>query len=276
MLTATASFSVVNILVKQLDYIPVHEIVFFRSAISLVLTSVMIFWLGIPFFGNNKRWLLVRGLFGATALTLFFFTIKGLPLATATTLQYLSPAFTVIFAIYIMGEKMRKIQWLFFAIAFTGVLLMKGLDSSISLEFMLIGLLSAACSGLAYNGIMKCRHTDHPLTVVLYFPLVATPVMGIWSALHWVSPQIQHWPAIILIGIFTQIAQYCMTKALNLEQASKVTPLKYLGAIYASIAGWFLFDESLSWAAVIGMLLIISGLLLNSLTKFNKTGIKAI
>jgi drug/metabolite transporter (DMT)-like permease len=123
---------------------------------------------------------------------------------------------------------------------------------------------------------MKCRHTDHPLTVVLYFPLVATPVMGIWSALHWVSPQIQHWPAIILIGIFTQIAQYCMTKALNLEQASKVTPLKYLGAIYASIAGWFLFDETLSWAAVIGMLLIISGLLLNSLTKFNKTGIKAI
>ncbi len=274
MLLSTACFSLVNLVVKYLDHLPVHELVFFRSVISLVISAVFVKVKGIAFWGNNKKWLLVRGIFGATALTLFFFTIKGLPLAVATTIQYLSPIFTVIIASYLVKEKIVRMQWVFFFIAFAGVLMLKfqdelsgGKSAEIPTIFFLMGIASAFLSGIAYNAIMKCRHTDHPMTVVMYFPLVATPVMGIWCAFSWIQPEGSDRWLILVNGIITQIAQYAMTRAFHLERASKVTPFKYLGAVYASLIGWLMFDEIIGFWAIAGMIAVILGLILNSIYK---------
>lgn len=254
------------------DYSP-FQIVFFRSVISLSICIAIIKAKGLPFFGNNKKWLLVRGVFGATALTLFFFTIKNLPLAIATTVQYLSPVFTVIFAIFLIKETVRPIQWLYFAISFAGVVvigLAKGDVDSIPIDpfWVIMGVVSSVGSGIAYNAIMKCRTTDAPITIVMYFPLVATPVTLTISIINgFVVPQGFEWFLILVIGIFTQIAQIYMTKALHAEKASIVTPFKYFGAIYAILIGSFVFFEDLVPILYLGILLIISGVLLNSIRK---------
>lgn len=283
-------FALVNLCVKILagsdnvfeietqDYSPV-QIVFFRSLISLSICIAIIKLKGIPFFGNNKKWLLVRGAFGATALTIFFFTIKNLPLAIATTVQYLSPVFTVIFAIFLIKEKVKPIQWLYFAISFSGVVLIamtKSGDDLVSIDpfWVVMGIVSAIFSGIAYNAIMKCRQTDEPITIVMYFPLLAAPITLIISLFQgFLIPIGIEWVLIIIIGIFTQFAQIYMTKALHSEKAAIVTPFKYFGAIYAIFIGSFIFFEDLVPILYVGILLIISGVLLNSLRKI-MTGIK--
>jgi drug/metabolite transporter (DMT)-like permease len=278
MLLATICFTAVNLIVKHLDYLPAHILVFFRSAVSLVISVFLLRIQRIPLLGNNRKWLVIRGVFGASALLLFFITIKGMPLATATTLQYLSPVFTVVFAMYIMKEQVRSRQWLFFAVSFAGVGIimfangqgLDGLTESVPWWMFGLSILSAVFSGIAYNGIMKCRNTDHPLVIVMYFPLIATPVMGVWSAISWVNPEPEDYVLLIIIGVMTQIAQFSMTKALTMERASKVTPFKYLGAIYAAVAGWLLFDEELGEYTFIGILLVIVGLVLNSVSRFSR------
>lgn len=228
---------------------------------------------GIPYFGNNKKWLIVRGVFGASALTLFFFTIKNLPLAIATTVQYLSPVFTVIFAIFLIKEKVRPIQWLYFVISFSGVVLIGmtkgGTDTAeINPFWVIMGVISAIGSGIAYNAIMKCRNTDDPITIVMYFPLIATPITLTISILNgFTIPVGIEWVLILIIGIFTQFAQIYMTKALHAEKASIVTPFKYFGAVYAIFIGSFIFFEDLVPTLYIGIVLIISGVLLNSIQK---------
>jgi drug/metabolite transporter (DMT)-like permease len=57
---------------------------------------------------------MIRGVFGVIALTSFFYTLKELPIAIAVTVQYLSPLFTVLLAVHLLGERVRPIQWLFF------------------------------------------------------------------------------------------------------------------------------------------------------------------
>jgi drug/metabolite transporter (DMT)-like permease len=277
------SFSFVNLLVKILtnsngifgsiqDY-PPYEIVFFRSVISLSICFYIIKQKKIPFFGNNKIWLLIRGIFGVTALTLFFYTLKNLPIAVATIVQYLSPIFTVIFAIFLLKQKVKPIQWIFFLIAILGVYII-GYDKAIgsnafSVEvnplWVLLGVLSAVFSGIAYNAIMKCRTTDEPITVVMYFPLIATPIMIVIMLIKgYVIPQGIEWAILFLIGIFTQFAQVFMTKSFHSEDASKVTPIKYIGAVYAVCIGFFIFDEKLSQVVSIGITLILLGVLLNT------------
>lgn len=281
MLLSSLCFALINICVKILtnsydlfpgiqDY-PVHELVFFRSVISLVICVAIIKARNIPFFGNNKKWLLVRGIAGVTALTSFFFTLKHLPIAISTTIQYLSPIFTVLFAIYLQKEKVRSIQWLFFVISLSGVAVLGFLkDDQLEFDYiwLFLGLFSAVISGIAYNAIMKCRDTDEPITVVMYFPLVATPVMlGACFIYGFVVPQGIEWLLIVAIGTLTQVAQVSMTRAFHADSAARVAPIKYVGAIYAVAAGLFIFDETLGFYSSLGIFLVLLGVLLNTFFK---------
>ncbi|MFN3917097.1 MAG: DMT family transporter [Flavobacteriales bacterium] len=265
---STLSFSVVNLLVKLLPHIPVNELVFFRSIISLAICAFLVKKLRIPFWGNNKQWLLIRGLFGAAGLTLFFYTIKNMPIASATTLQYLSPVFTVVIAMFLLKERVEPFRWLFFLLAFLGVILIKGIDEKIETSTVIIGVLSAALSGVAYNAIIKCRNTDHPLTIVMYFPLIATPIMGVWCLFQWVMPIGTDWVLLLVIGIFTQIAQVFMTKALHSDKSSRIVPFKYLGSIYALLYGYFIFFEELSILNLIGIAVILVSVVSNAMIKY--------
>lgn len=288
MLLSSTCFAIVNIMVKMLSgndpviewlnldiqKYPPYELVFFRSCISLALSFAIIRAKRIPFFGNNKKWLLLRGIFGASALTLFFYTLQHLPVAIATTVQYLSPLFTVIFAIFINNEKIKPIQLFFIALALIGVVLL-GYSKSNQLElpwfWIIMGIISASLSGIAYNAIIKCKHTDAPITVVMYFPLVATPVMLLACIIFgYIIPEGIEWLLLLLIGIFTQFAQLFMTKALHSDTAANVTPMKYVGAIYAVIIGVFIFGEFINYLAYIGIMIILTGVLLNTLYKARK------
>lgn len=284
LLAATFTFSLVNLGVKLLSHpndvvpgtqaYPVHELVFFRSVISLSICMTIVRWRGIPFFGVNHRWLLIRGLSGATGLFMLFMTIQHMPLAIATTIQYLSPVFTIVLAIFLLGERVKMIQWLFFLISLGGAVVISydpTNTEAVNPWWILIGIVSAFFSGLAYNAIMKCRTTDHPVTVVMYFPLVASPVMLVLCFTSgFVVPRGIEWVLLLLIGLLTQIAQVCMTRAFNADSASTVAPLKYLGSIYAALMGFYLFHETLGLISSLGIGMIILGVLLNTWFKKRK------
>ena len=252
---------------------PTHELVFFRSVISFSISAYLLRRKKIGIFGNNKKWLFLRGVAGMFALTLFFFTIQKLPIAIASTLQYLAPIFTLFFASILLSEKIKKGQWICILIAFFGVLLLGiakssgPLPSSIAWKWMLIGILSAALSGLAYVAVNKLKTTENPLNIVIYFPMISLPIMGGWCLFDFVLPQKEEWIYLLILGIFTQIAQLLMTKGFMYGDISIVTPFQYLGAIYAIIVGSVFFDEHLPYLSFVGIFLILGGVVVNLLVR---------
>ncbi|WP_223252721.1 DMT family transporter [Owenweeksia hongkongensis] len=270
MLISVLGFALMNLTVKFLGRLPATELVLFRSLISIVLTVYFLKRRHIPLFGNQKKYLILRGIFGVIGLTLFFYTLQKLPLGSAITIQYLSPIFTAFFAIFILGEKMYKIQWLFFAVSFAGIAVIKGFDPNISLPLFLMGLGSAVFSGLAYNCVRKVKDTDHPLVVVFYFPLMAVPVMGIISLFNWVTPIGWEWGLLLLMGTLTQIAQVYMTKALQNAEVNEITGLKYLGVIFALGFDFLIFDVQYRPMALVGIAMVLSGVIINIIYKSQK------
>ena len=208
-------------------------------------------------------------MFGTIGLCLFFITLQNIPLAGAVTIQYLSPVFTTLFAVILLGERVKKRQWLFFSLAFTGTCLLKGFDVSgqISYYFILIGVASACFSGLAYNCIRYLRTTESTLVVVFYFPLVATPIMGVLSFFNWVKPQGLDWFYIVVLGVVTQVAQVFMTKGIQSDSAGNIMTYKYVGVVFAFIYGYFIFKETYSFLSVFGIFLLLSGVILNAVFK---------
>jgi len=265
-------------IIKGVQRYPAHELVLARSIVSFAISLFVIKRKKIPVFGVNKKWLVIRGLAGTIALTMFFYTIHHLPIALATIIQYLAPIFTVILAMILLKERVKMLQWFFIILSFCGVGLIaidKFINSGSGVEeinffYIGIGMISAVFSGLAYTAVIKLKQTDAPITIVLYFPMVAIPLMLILCIWDFTWPQGVEWFILLVIGIFTQLAQISLTKALHLGSAATITPFQYLGAIYMFLIGYFVFDEHLSFIVNVGIVIILSGVLLNTVFKRKK------
>jgi drug/metabolite transporter (DMT)-like permease len=207
--------------------------------------------------------LLLRGVFGTTALFCFFLTLQQMPLAAAQTIQYLSPIFTTVIAIFVLKESVRAVQWLFYAIAFAGVLVIEQFDSRISPFYLAVGILSAACSGMAYNLVRSLRGKEHPLTVVLHFQLVGAVVGFVSLFFQWETPHGWEWMWLLFVGIFSQLGQIFLTNALQRERIAGVAIINYTGLVYALVVGWFVFAEPQGVTSLLGMFLVVAGVLMS-------------
>jgi drug/metabolite transporter (DMT)-like permease len=263
MLLASFFFALMNVAVKSLGHLPAVEIAFIRSAVSLMLSLGLIRAAGIALPGKNVKGLLLRGFFGAFSLILFFITLQHMPLATAVTIQYLSPIFASLMAMIALKERVLPLQWLFFAIAFTGVVVVQGFDGGGLWLYLGVAVASALFAGLAYTMIRQLKDSEHPLLIIFYFPLVSLPVSLAFTLTDWTMPSGWDWPVLVFVGLSAQAAQYFMTRSYQEEDLSKVASLKYVGIIYALLFGYFLFGESFTLQSYAGMALVLVGVSLN-------------
>ena len=265
MFLSTFAFFMANVFVKQVAHIPAMETVFFRCIVAAVFCVYGLRRANSSLIGSNHVLLLLRGIFGTTALFCFFLTLQQMPLASAQTIQYLSPIFTATIAIFILKEKVMPMQWLFYVIAFSGVLVIERFDSRISPFYLALGILSAFCSGMAYNLVRSLRGREHPLTVVLHFQLVGMVVGFISLFFEWKTPQGLDWLYLFLVGVFSQLGQMFLTNALQRERIAGVAIINYTGLIYALTIGWFVFGETQGITSLLGMLLVVAGVIMSVL-----------
>ncbi len=266
MMWAVFFFAVMNLAVKALGDMPTLEIVFFRCFLSLALTFWILRSQGIFFLGTkaNRLKLWGRGLIGNISLYFYFITLQNIPLATAVTLQYMTPIFTALLALFILREKIRPVQWLFIALSFAGIIALKGLDDRVSWLFFATGVLAALFAGLAYVFVRSLSEEEHPLVIVFYFQLVGTIMGGGFTIFNFTPPSNIDWMLLFAVGLTAHFAQVFLTRAITGdENLGVISSINFMGAIYAAIFGWLLFKEAVTWGTVLGMSLVLAGVILN-------------
>lgn len=265
MFFATIFFMVVKIFVKMLPHIPPMEIVFFRCLISFLITYYLLKRKGHNILGTNRSLLMMRGIFGTIGLYCYFVILQEIPLATASTLIYFTPLFTSLVGVFLLREKMSIIQWVLLLIAFFGIILIQGFDSRVNIFYLLIGLGGSLCAAFAYSIIRYLRDKEHSLVLMIYFPMIAFPIGGLISIFNWVQPNLIDLSLLILIGVFTQFAQYFMTKAFQSEKVSKVSIVSYSELVFVLLIGNIFFDEKFEFLVYLGMILVTFGVVFNIL-----------
>jgi len=191
MLQATVYYAGMNLCIKYLEHIPAHQVIFIRSIVTFVITLYFIRQQRVHPWGNNKSWLVLRGLAGFAGLLCYVVTVQHIPLASAVTIQNLSPVFTLMIAHFMLDDELRLRNWIFTFISLTGVFLVKGFDERISNGMLALGIFSALMSGLAYSCIRKVNQSDHALVIVFYFPLVTLPFVTPYTLTHWTTPSMR-------------------------------------------------------------------------------------
>jgi drug/metabolite transporter (DMT)-like permease len=263
MVISTFSFALMNAFVKYLQHLPTFEVVFFRSIGSLAIATGYIQWKGIPIWGEQRKLLLLRSFVGLAAMSLFFMSLKYLPVGTAVSLRYVSPIFATLFAVVLLREKLRAWQWPLFAIAFSGVLVLRGVDSDVHTTGLLLALTASVFSGLVYVIIRRIGSGDHPMVVVNYFMFTATVVGGLLSLFQWVRPTAREGWLLLSLGIFGFFGQVFMTKAFQVAKTNLVAPLKYIEVIFSISIGVFWFGDIYTLMSLLGIFMIIGALVAN-------------
>ena len=269
MLIASLLFAVMNILVKYLGDVPVAQIVFMRSMVMMVLVVLLLLKRKIKPFGNNKKLLILRGLFGTTGIAFFFYTLHQMPLASAVVIHYLTPIITVLISVIVSKARVKPVQWVFFILCFIGILIIKGFDERVASLPLIIGVLGTIGAASAYNIIAVLKESEHHLVIMFYFPLVTIPLVLIYIFItgDWVWVSLIQWLALSLIGLLTYFAQYFLTKAYQIGDVSKVSVISYLGVVYALVFGYSIFDEWYDAIVIVGLILVVFGVVGNILTK---------
>ncbi|MGB3144830.1 MAG: DMT family transporter [Maribacter sp.] len=263
MIISTVSFSLMNSFIKYLSHVPTFEIVFFRSLGSLILATGYILLKGIPMLGNSRTLMVLRSIFGLTAMSLFFMSLKYLPVGTAVSLRYLAPIFAAIMAIFVLKEKLKPIQWFLFLIAFSGVIVLKGVDYTVDNTGLILVLIASVLSGMVYITIRKIGNTDHPLVIVNYFMFIGTVIGGILCIFNWKTPIGKDWLILSSLGIFGFFGQVFMTKAFQIAKTNLVAPLKYIEVIFTMTVGIAWFGDIYTLWSLLGILMIIGALMAN-------------
>lgn len=271
MTLSALAFALMDLIVKELseDY-GAFELVFFRAGGSFLLCMIYLLIKREPILGKQRKWLVFRSVVGTISLCLFFYAISLIPLGSVVAIRYVSPIFGIIFALLFLQEKVRPVQWVFFAMSFGGVLLINGFDARVTTFGLLVVLTSAVFSGLVFFAIRRIGKGDHPLVIINYFMFTATLVGLIGSWNNWYVPPPEDYLYLAGLGVMGLIGQLFMTMALQLEVASKVTPFKYLEAVFVIILSYFIFSEKQEWIAIVGIGLIILGNVLNAVVKGDK------
>tara|TARA_R110002051_G_scaffold95649_1_gene165615 strand:- start:67682 stop:68512 length:831 start_codon:yes stop_codon:yes gene_type:complete len=267
MIFSAIAFALMGSVVKYLSTFNVYQVVFFRAVGTLLFTIPLVFKQKVPFFGNNKKWLIIRGVTGVISLTCFFQSLNYLSIGTAVSLRYTA----AIFALFFLKEKIKPIQWFLFFIAFTGVLIIKGFGADVELAGLFFVIFSAIFLGIIFVVIRKIGNSEHPLVIINYFMIMAFLFGGIMCLKYWEEPTLLEWVFFMSTGVFGYFGQLYMTKALQAEETNLVAPIKYLEVIFTIIIGTFWFGDVYNGWTLLGILLILSGLIYNIYLKRKTT-----
>lgn len=271
MVLSALGFALMSASVKYVSVhgIPLFEIVAARALVSLLISYLDVKRKGLSVWGNNKPLLFTRGVVGTMALICVYYAVTSLPLAEATILQYVHPVFTALLAVLLLKERVQPATLVCIGLCLLGVLTMvyPSFDANsltqLPMFSVFIALLGAFGSSIAYVIVRKLSNTEDSSVIIFYFPLVALPVSAILIGDDFVVPDIGLMVMLVLVGIFTQIGQFGLTKAMQTQTAGNASAYSYVQIVFSALLGVLLFNEVPSIWTLLGGGLIVMGALIN-------------
>ncbi|BBL90446.1 membrane protein [Vibrio rotiferianus] len=271
MVLSAFGFALMSATVKHVSLhgIPVFEIVAARALVSLVISYLDVKRKGISVWGNNKPLLFARGAVGTMALMCVYYSVTTLPLAEATIFQYIHPVFTALLAVFFLKERIQFSTFICIALCLLGVYVMvrpeTGPDAEHALPMfsVMIAILGAFGSSIAYVIVRKLSQTEDSSVIIFYFPLVALPASILLIGDQFVMPDLYLTMMLVLVGVFTQVGQLGLTKAMQTQEAGKASAYSYVQIIFSIMLGIVFFGELPSAWTYLGGALIVTGALIN-------------
>lgn len=262
-----AVFCAMDAFMKQLvETNPAVVATFWRYASAILFTGLIWVQAGRP--AITREMLpahMLRGGILAVSATLFFWSLRVLPLAQAVTIAFIAPLLIPPIAALILKERMQSGSVLAGIAGFAGVLVAVGFEPDDWTGEQLRGVAAVLVSALTYAVtvvLMRLRAARDGAATLSFlgaiFPALAlSPVVALTVAPAGWLPGGMDWWWVLAAGASGAIALQFIARAYALAEAQVLAPFEYTALAWAALFGWVFFAEPVSlrtWAgaAVIG------------------------
>ncbi|MBN9889947.1 DMT family transporter [Salipiger abyssi] len=266
-LASVVLFVMMSALIKAASQVPTGEAVFFRSFFALPVILVWLLWQGDLSAGlrvQRPSLHFLRGIVGVSAMGLNFAALGYLPLPEVTALGYAAPLLTVIFAAFLLGEKVRLFRLSAVGTGIFGVALVMWplLTVSEVSDMVLLGILcvmgSAVLRALVQIHIRRMVQSEKTAAIVFYFSLTSTVLSLLTLPFGWVVPDAREAGFLVAAGIIGGVAQICLTSAYRGAEAALLAPFDYASILFAILIGYLFFAEVPTSLMLLGSAVVIA------------------
>ena len=240
---------------------PVMQVTFLRASISLLIIG------GAGYLARGKdsfktkywKWHILRTVLMTISSITFFVALSLIPLVNCMVIVFVAPILVTALSGPFLGEVVGKWRWSAVLIGFVGVLLILQPTSG----FVDLGTIFAFIAVVTYAllSLTSRKLANKETTYNLSFYMFIGPAIvgGFGSSVSWVTPTAEAWILFILCGVIGGIGFIFFNLAYQKAEASLLASFEYTGLIWASAAGYLLFNETIDSNIWLGASIIILG-----------------
>jgi len=238
---------------------------FFRFFLGLVII--------LPYIIKNKDAVLrtthlkkhiLRAILGLPAMLLYFSALVLLPIEKLTAISFVVPLIVTILAVFFLGEKIYIYRTLALILGFSGMLVIIRpgfVEISIGVYMVLFSALLWSINIIITKKISK---DDSAITILAYQSIFMSLLSFFIVLFFWEMPSLKTFIYLILAAMCGTVLHLTLNHAFKLVDVSMTQPYSFLNLVFASIIGYFVFDEIPDLYTWIGALIIFTGVLIIS------------
>ena len=215
--------------------------------------------MGREIIATRRPWLMsFRALMLVGVTLLAQLALKTLPLAETTALLFVTPLLVALLAGPLLGEQVRPRTWLATVAGFAGVLLIARPGGAMAGPGIAYALGGALCYAIYQSLTRKLAATEHPTRLLFYTAMVGTLSMSLTLPAYWDGqmPTLTQSLLITSLGLYGGVGHALLIRAFREAPASTLSPLLYIQLIWATLLGWWVFNQLPDLLAITGMLII--------------------
>ena len=259
MILSALSFASMQVVVRLSREIPTMEQICVRNLFILIVSFFIIRKKHGSYYGPKKYqpYLFGRSFFGFLGLITLFYASSHAAQGDVTVLNKLSPIFVTLLAAVFMKEKLSPIQIPALVLSVLGAFIVFRPSFQSDPFPLIVALLSAITSGIAYTFLGYFKGKVDGITVIMHFSTFCV-IASLPFMLHDYSPaqgmDIIYLALIAVTGAFGQIF---LTYAYRLGPASEIAIYDQFTVVLSIVLGFIFLGQIPSLRSVLGGILIV-------------------
>ncbi|WP_349736288.1 DMT family transporter [Pseudomonas jessenii] len=258
-IVATFLFSTHDAFSKYLSgFYPIVMVVWARYVVhTLLMAGIFLPQSGLRVLRTKRPLLQVIRALCLLGTSLFFTTgLMYIPLAEATSVNFLAPVLVTALSVPLLGERVTRGQWLAVIFGFSGVLIIVHPGGDLFTPAVLLPFCSALFFCFYQLLTRKLSEIDSPTTSNFFAGLCNTLVMSALVPFFWQTPNLVHGAMMLALGACGMTAHLFLTQAFRLAAPALLAPFSYCQIIFAGLLGWLLFSHTPTLTTVLGIAVI--------------------
>ncbi|MDA1323593.1 MAG: DMT family transporter [Proteobacteria bacterium] len=232
-------------LMRQLgDAYSPYELTFIRAIVAVVVLA--------PIFLRHTRarlWperpvaVLMTGILSYLGILFWLVAASSMPLGDFFALQFITPLFSIAFAILFLRERADMASWAATLVGFAGVLIVLR-PGMIEISLGAVAALSSSFFYASVNTVIKSlSRTLSATTIVFYANVWLVPISLPMAVIEWKTPLLTDLPLILGVGFLSTLGYVLVARGISLAPARVVQPVNFMRMPIGAVFGWVLFSE---------------------------------